>query len=176
MTRAKRIIALLVAVMLVAGFAGCGGGKEEAPKDDGLAITILYEQDDSMINNYSLLAVNPDAPFKDADGNAVTDVAINTIGAKAFIDWMLSDEGFDLIRNYGFEDFGEYLFYLKDDAPRSTAEIPQATEETKLIRISTTTSVNDSGLLGYLKPIFEEKYGYELEIVSAGTGKALNNA
>ena len=63
MTRAKRIIALLVAVMLVAGFAGCGGGKEEEPKDDGLAITILYEQDDSMINNYSLLAVNPNAPF-----------------------------------------------------------------------------------------------------------------
>ena len=34
--------------------------------------------------------------------------------------------------------------------------IPAATEETKAIRLSTTTSVNDSGLLGYLLPIFEE--------------------
>ena len=175
MKTAKRIVSLLIALMLILAFAGCGKD-EKKEEDDKLAITILYEQDDSMINNYSLLAVNPDAPFVDADGNAVTDVKINTVGAKAFIDWMLSDEGFDLIKNYGFEEYGEYLFYLKDDAPRSAAEIPQATEETKLIRISTTTSVNDSGLLGYLKPIFEEKYGYELEIVSAGTGKALNNA
>ena len=43
--------------------------------------------------------------------------------------------------------YGEYLFYLKDNAPSSTAEIPAATEDTKVIRLSTTTSVNDSGLL-----------------------------
>ncbi|MDO5331055.1 MAG: substrate-binding domain-containing protein, partial [Bacillota bacterium] len=42
--------------------------------------------------------------------------------------------------------------------------------------MSTTTSVNDSGLLGYLLPIFEEKYGYKVEVFSAGTGKAINNA
>ena len=175
MKSTKRIIALLLAVLMIAAFAACGK-KEEAPADDKLAIEILYEQDDSMINNYSLLAVNPAAPFVDADGKAVDNVAINTVGAKAFIDWMLSEEGLGLISDYGVEEYGEHLFYIKDDAPRSTAEIPQATEGTKLIRISTTTSVNDSGLLGYLKPIFEEKYGYELEIVSAGTGKALNNA
>ncbi|MDO5441257.1 MAG: substrate-binding domain-containing protein, partial [Bacillota bacterium] len=43
-------------------------------------------------------------------------------------------------------------------------------------RMSTTTSVNDSGLLGYLLPIFEEKYGYSVEVFSAGTGKAIANA
>ena len=32
---------------------------------------ILKEADDAMINNYTLLAVNPEAPFADADGNAV---------------------------------------------------------------------------------------------------------
>ena len=72
--------------------------------------------------------------------------------------------------------YGEYLFYLKDDRPVSTAEIPEATDETRLIRLSTTTSVNDSGLLGYLLPIFEEKYGYEVEVYSAGTGKSIANA
>ena len=58
----------------------------------------------------------------------------------------------------------------------STADIPEATDETKLIRLSTTTSVNDSGLLGSLLPMFEEKYGYEVEVYSAGTGKAIANA
>ena len=42
--------------------------------------------------------------------------------------------------------------------------------------MSTTTSVNDSGLLGYLLPMFEAEYGYEVEVTSAGTGKAIANA
>ena len=42
-----------------------------------------------------------------------------------------------------------------------------------LIRLSTTTSVNDSGLLGYLQPEFEQDTGYVLEIVSAGSGAAI---
>jgi ABC-type tungstate transport system permease subunit len=150
----------------------------EEPETDALVVDtcILLEADDAMINNYSLLAVNPDAPFVDPDGNPVTDVEINTVGAAALINWLLSEEGQELAANYGFEQYGEYLFYLKDGRPVSTAEIPAATEETKLIRLSTTTSVNDSGLLGYLLPIFEEKYGYEVEVYSAGTGKSIANA
>ena len=145
----------------------------EPEPEDKLGIGILYEQDDAMINNYSVLAVNEAAPFVDADGNAVPDVAINTAGAKALIDWLLSDEAAALIKDYGFADYGEYLFYLKDGRPVSAAEIPAATDETKTIRLSTTTSVNDSGLLGYLLPNFESKYGYTVEVASAGTGKAI---
>ena len=146
---------------------------EEAPAVD---LTILYEQDDGMINTYTLLAVNPEAPFADSDGNAVDGVEINTVGAAALINWMLSEEGEQAAADYGFADYGEYLFYLLDNRPVSTAEIPEATEETKQIRMSTTTSVNDSGLLSYLLPIFEEKYGYTVEVFSAGTGKAIANA
>ena len=176
MTNTKRIIAFLMALMLIAAFAGCGKDEGKKEEDDKLAITILYEQDDSMINNYSLLAVNPDAPFIDADGNLVTDVAINTVGAAALIDWMLSEEGKQAAAEYGYEQYNAYLFYLLDNAPSFEGEIPAATDETKLIRLSTTTSVNDSGLLGYLLPIFESKYGYEVEVYSAGTGKAIANA
>jgi len=151
---------------------------EAGTEGQGLVVNtvILKEADDKMINTYTLLAVDPEAPFVDADGNSVNDVVLNTVGADALINWLLSEEGEDLAANYGFADYGEYLFYLKDDRPVSTADIPEATEETKLIRISTTTSVNDSGLLGYLLPIFEEKYGYETEVYSAGTGKAIGNA
>jgi ABC-type tungstate transport system permease subunit len=153
---------------------------EPAPVEAAPALVvdtcILKEADDAMINTYTLLAVNPDAPFVDADGNPVKDVQLNTVGAAALINWLLSEEGESLAADYGFAEYGEYLFYLKDDRPVSTAEIPAATEETKLIRLSTTTSVKDSGLLGYLLPIFEEKYGYEVEVYSAGTGKSIANA
>ena len=45
--------------------------------------------------------------------------------------------------------------------------------ENKVIRMSTTTSVNDSGLMAYLQPVFEQETGYTLEITSAGTGAAI---
>ena len=169
----KKTVSLFLALAMLFGFAALS-----ASADDGLVVDtcILKEADDNMINTYTLLAVNPEAPFVDADGNAVPDVALNTVGAAALINWLLSEEGEDLAANYGFAEYGEYLFYLKDDRPVSVAEIPAATEETKLIRLSTTTSVNDSGLLGYLLPIFEEKYGYEVEVYSAGTGKSIANA
>ena len=138
-------------------------------------LEILKEQDDSMINTYTLLAVNDQAPFVDADGNKVNDVKLNTVGADALINWMLG-EGEELAANFGYDQYGEYLFYLLENAPKSTAEIPVATDDTKQIRLSTTTSVNDSGLLGYLLPIFEEKYGYKVEVYSAGTGKSIANA
>ena len=146
------------------------------PEVPHVDLSILYEQDNSMINTYSLLAVNPEAPFVDADGNAVEGVAINSVGAAALINWLISEEAKALAGNFGFDQYGEYLFYVLEDGAASVAEIPAATEETKLIRLSTTTSVNDSGLLGYLLPIFEETYGYEVEVYSAGTGKSIANA
>ena len=184
----KKTLSLLLALVMILSLCICSqavafAAEEEAAEDsaseaDALVVDtcILMEADDAMINNYSLLAVNPDAPFEDADGNAVDDVQLNTVGAAALINWLLSEEGEQLAADYGFEEYGEYLFYLKDDRPVSTAEIPEATDETRLIRLSTTTSVNDSGLLGYLLPIFEEKYGYEVEVYSAGTGKSIANA
>ena len=43
----------------------------------------------------------------------------------------------------------------------------------KVLRVSTTTSVNDSGLLPYLQPYFEKATGYTMEVTSAGTGAAI---
>jgi len=148
----------------------------EVEEPAGVDLTILYERDDSMINNYSVIALDPLAPFVDADGNPVSDVYVNTVGADALINWLLSDAGKTAASNYGFDQYGEYLFYWKDNAPVSTSEIVPATEENKIIRLSTTTSVNDSGLLGYILPMFEEATGYTVEVTSAGTGKAIANA
>ena len=194
----KRISLLLVAVMLL-GLAACGAAKPAetqapaptaaptaapteaptgTPTEAALVVDtcILKEADDKMLNTYTLLAVNPDAPFTDADGNPVSDVAVNTAGADALIHWLLTREALDMAGDYGVAEYGEHLFYVKDDAPVYTGDIAPATEETKVIRLSTTTSVNDSGLLGYLLPVFESTYGYTVEVQSAGTGKAINAA
>ena len=175
----KKTLSLLLALVMLFSL-GISAFAADAPAEETDALVvdtmILKEADDNMINNYSLLAVNPEAPFVDADGNAVEDVELNTVGAAALINWLLSEEGEAAAADYGFAEYGEYLFYLKEDRPVSTADIPEATDETKLIRLSTTTSVNDSGLLGSLLPMFEEKYGYEVEVYSAGTGKAIANA
>ena len=194
----KKIIALLLALTMVFALCACGT-KTEAPAEEpaeevveevveeaapveeaveepaapAVDTVILKEADDKMINNYSLIAVNAEAPFVDADNNPVADVAVNTAGADALIQWLLTQDAIDMAANHGFEQYGEYLFYAKDGAPVYTGEIAQATEETKLIRLSTTTSVNDSGLLAYLLPAFESEYGYTVEIQSAGTGKAI---
>ena len=175
----KKTLSLLLALVMLFSL-GISAFAADAPAEETDALVvdtmILKESDDNMINNYTLLAVNPEAPFVDADGNAVEDVELNTVGAAALINWLLSEEGETAAADYGFAEYGEYLFYLKEDRPVSTADIPEATDETKLIRLSTTTSVKDSGLLGFLLPIFEEKYGYEVEVYSAGTGKSIANA
>lgn len=41
------------------------------------------------------------------------------------------------------------------------------------LRVATTTSLYDTGLWGYLEPKFEEKYNVEVDIMYAGTGKAI---
>lgn len=50
------------------------------------------------------------------------------------------------------------------------------TPENPTIRMSTTTSVNDSGLLPYLLPVFEKATGYKVEVQPAGTGAAIQKA
>lgn len=44
------------------------------------------------------------------------------------------------------------------------------------LRLSTTTSTENSGLLAYLLPIYEAKTGTKVNVISVGTGKALELA
>lgn len=46
-------------------------------------------------------------------------------------------------------------------------------EEPKVLRLTTTTSVNDSGLMEYLRPYLLEEANIEMEIVSMGSGAAI---
>lgn len=55
--------------------------------------------------------------------------------------------------------------------------LPQAaTAEEKSIVVASTTSTQDSGLFGYLLPIFKAKTGITVKVVAQGTGQALDTA
>ena len=67
-------------------------------------------------------------------------------------------------------------------APQATAapaatQAPQATAapaaERQVLRLATTTSTADSGLLDAILPDFEQKYSAKVEVVAVGTGQAL---
>lgn len=50
---------------------------------------------------------------------------------------------------------------------------PAASAAEKIIRLATTTSTENSGLLHVLLPAFENDSGYKVHVIAVGTGKAL---
>jgi len=65
-----------------------------------LSLQILVEGDAKLLNIYHVMAVNPEKFSK-----------VNQLGAKAFSDFLLSDEGQGLIAAYGKDKFGQSLFF-----------------------------------------------------------------
>ncbi len=59
-----------------------------------------------------------------------------------------------------------------EEVSGSVAVEPMARVER--LRVATTTSLYDTGLWGYLEPMFEEQYDVELDVLYAGTGKAID--
>jgi len=56
-----------------------------------------------------------------------------------------------------------------------TAHAPAIAEDRSII-VAYTTSTQDSGLFGYLLPIFKAKTGIEVKVIAQGTGQALDTA
>jgi tungstate transport system substrate-binding protein len=63
------------------------------------------------------------------------------------------------------------LLFLISLGSLNIAEAAEPTQ--KNVILSTTTSTQDSGLLGVLVPLFEKQTGYSVKTVSVGTGQAL---
>jgi tungstate transport system substrate-binding protein len=51
-----------------------------------------------------------------------------------------------------------------------------ANAQEKSIVVASTTSTQDSGLFGYILPIFKQKTGIDVKVVAQGTGQALDTA
>jgi len=54
--------------------------------------------------------------------------------------------------------------------------LAQDKSQEKSIVVASTTSTQDSGLFGYLLPIFKQKTGIDVKVVAQGTGQALDTA
>ncbi|HNQ30813.1 MAG: PBP superfamily domain protein [Methanoregulaceae archaeon PtaB.Bin009] len=71
---------------------------------------------------------------------------------------------------------GAFFAGCTTTTPSQTTPVQtQPAERTKVL-LATTTSLYDTGLLEYLKPMFDEKYNVDLLITSQGTGKAIEIA
>src|SRR5258708_32263622 len=58
----------------------------------------------------------------------------------------------------------------------AVANLAPAIAEDRSIVVASTTSTQDSGLFGYLLPIFKAKTGIEVKVIAQGTGQALDTA
>lgn len=53
---------------------------------------------------------------------------------------------------------------------------PVSAQDNKSIVVASTTSTQDSGLFGYILPLFKAKTGIEVKVIAQGTGQALDTA
>ncbi len=66
---------------------------------DKVDLDVVVEGDSRLFNQYGVIAVNPNKNDK-----------INIEGAQAFIDWILSEKGQNLITEFGKDMYGQSLF------------------------------------------------------------------
>ena len=62
---------------------------------------------------------------------------------------------------------------LLSTALLGTAQAATPTPESPTLKMATTTSTDNSGLLKAILPSFQEASGYEVQVIAVGTGKAL---
>ncbi len=65
------------------------------------------------------------------------------------------------------------LIFLSHVAFATDTPLKTSSNQDKIIRLATTTSTENSGLLNYLLPVFEGETGYKVHVIAVGTGKAL---
>jgi tungstate transport system substrate-binding protein len=69
--------------------------------------------------------------------------------------------------------FRKCLMFLAGTLGIALLPLAASHADTKTLRLATTTSTDNSGLLRYLLPQFEKETGYKVHVVAVGTGKAL---
>jgi tungstate transport system substrate-binding protein len=65
-----------------------------------IALQVLVEKDPDLLNYIAVIRMNP-AKFPKA----------NAAGARAFVDWLVSDDAQRLIKSFGVNQYGESLFF-----------------------------------------------------------------
>lgn len=134
-----------------------------------LNTAVLRSGDPELQADYILLAVDPEGPF-------VSEPAVNEDGSDALIRWLTTQKAKTLVESYGMEELGEAVFALPEDGKMFQGWIPGATEENKVIHLVVCDDLAESGLLDTLLPVFEETYGYTVEVQESSASGALTTA
>ena len=69
-----------------------------------ISLQVLVEKDSDLLNYIAVIQMNP-AKFP----------RTNAAGAKAFVDWLVSDEAQSLIKSFGVDQYGGPLFFPNSD-------------------------------------------------------------
>lgn len=195
----KKLLSLLFAAVLLLSLAGCNENTDptesitptasnasagESAETEPLELVtaevdtvVLRDSDIALRNSYAFVAIDPEAPFVDIMNNPVTaEISINDTGADALARWLFGEEALTTAGEFGISEYGEAVYTLAGTAPAEEIKIPAATGKTGLIRLFAPKEIVDSGLLEELLPVFEEKYGYTVELHDADADWAMNNA
>jgi len=79
-------------------------------QSENLDLEVLVEGDPVLLNVYHVMQVNPERFGR-----------VNAEGGQAFVEFMVSEETQEIIRNFGVEEFGQPLFI--PDAGKSESEL-----------------------------------------------------
>lgn len=195
----RKILSLLLPLLLIAGlFTGCSEEDAEettAPTKAAIAETtapteaeteptetevtypeaqtntVVYRDGDRALQmDYVFLAVSQDAPF------LVKDVTLNESGVDALIQWLMTEEARAIAAEFGVEAYGEAAFHVSQEEDLYIGKIQKAARNAPAIQLAVEESIAGSGLLDALIPIFEESYGYTVEITSGSNAAVLSTA
>jgi len=79
-------------------------------QSSNLELEVLLEGDPALLNVYHVMQVNPELFDR-----------VNGEGGRAFVEFMVSEEAQEIIRNFGVEEFGRALFI--PDAGRAESDL-----------------------------------------------------
>ena len=142
----------------------------ESVEESPLNTTVLRSGDAELLAEYILLAVSPEGPFHSED------ITFNEKGAESLVRWLLGDTSREKLETFGVAEYGEPIFSLPEKPANYLGWIPEATEDTKSIRLIMVDTLEESGILEELLEEFEETYGYEVSVQSTSASGALTMA
>ena len=134
---------------------------EETEDLSPLNTKLLRSGDPELKVDYILLALNPEGPFLSKG------VTFNETGADVLIQWLMTEHAQTLVAEYGLEIYEENIFTMPEETETFSGWLPRATDDNKTIHLMVVDSLEATGLLDALLPVFEEIYGYEVDVQTA---------
>ena len=177
----RRVLSALLALGMMLTLCACAAKAPEPPVPDVTAIPTAAPTpvptptaEPTPAPTSTPVAVTPTPEPRWVKGEERVNYSVltgTTQGAEALTIWLLS-EGRPEIAAWVNQQVGEAMFTLEYGVDRRGENIPGATDATRDILLVADDRLVDSGLLGYLLPLFEERYGYSVEVISAPAATA----